>query len=42
MEELKFLQVFESTHIQAKKQAKENSMSIRAYIQHLLDKDKKC
>jgi len=40
MEELKFLQVFVSTHIQIKEQAKDNKMSIREYIQYLADKDK--
>jgi len=38
--ELKFLQVFDNTHKQIKKQAQKNRMSIRAYIQHLADKDK--
>ena len=40
MEDLKFLQVFESTHTQIKDQAKDNDMSIREYIQYLADKDK--
>jgi len=40
MEELKMLQVFVSTHEQAKKQAKLDGLSIRAYIQKLLDGDK--
>jgi len=40
MEELKMLQVRESTHKQAKEQAKLAGVSIRAYIQILLDKDK--
>ena len=40
MEKLKFLQVFKSTHTQAKKQAMKNKLSIRAYIQKLLDGDK--
>ena len=40
MEELKFLQVFKATHKQAKEQAKKNNLSIRAYIQKLLDGDK--
>ena len=39
-ESLKMIQVFRSTHLQAKKQAKKKDMSLRAYIQMLLNSDK--
>ena len=39
MKKLKMLQVEENTHKQAKKQAKKNKLSIKAYIQKLLDGD---
>jgi len=41
MQELRFLQVFKTTHTQAKEQAKKAGLSIRAYIQKLLDGDNK-
>jgi len=40
-EEMKFLQVHDYTHKQAKEQAKKNGMSIRSYIKFLLDQDLK-
>ena len=39
-EQLKMIQVFKSTHKQCKKQADSKGVSMRAYIQELLDKDK--
>lgn len=41
MEELRFLQVRKETHAQTKRQALENGLSIKDYIQKLLDADKK-
>ncbi len=38
---MKMLQVNDKTHKQIKSQALENDMSIKEYIQHLADKDKK-
>jgi len=40
MTNLKMLQVEDTTHKQAKTQAKKNKLSIKAYIQKLLDGDK--
>ena len=37
---MKMLQVHESTHKKAKKQAEEKKLSIRAYIKKLIDNDK--
>ena len=38
---LKFVQVFEDTKNQIKTQAEKNNLSIRAYMQLLVDMDKK-
>ncbi len=40
-EKLKMLQVEKKTHEQIKEQALKADMSIKDYIQHLADKDKK-
>ena len=41
MKELKFIQVFKSTKTQLVKQAKAKQMSIRAYVQYLIDLEDK-